>query len=123
MTTSRGFVMADAVIALLVISVSMTALLNLTFGSARSSEKAEARLTAALVARAIAEDVSTHADEGSVQINGRPYLWERRRDAGSVSHEMVLQLERTFVQVWWNERSEDTNITYNTANWTLADVE
>ena len=100
----------------------MTTLLNLTFGSTRASEKADARLTATLIARAIAEDRTTHDDEGQLQIQGRTYFWERQLDAGAVPSAGVLLLKRISVRVSWDDGADDRGITYKTATWEAADA-
>ena len=77
MTGKHGFAMADALIALLITALFLSALLSVNSSSLRAAGSGETRLTAAMIARAVVEDASLRGNAGEVNVAGRAYTWRR----------------------------------------------
>lgn len=117
MKGQQGFVMADAIIALLIVSVLMTALVGLTLTNAQNSRAADTRLTATLIARGLSEDPSIRQKKGSFEVNHQIFDWEIERKRSALNEDTVLQIEEIEVDVTWSVRSGQNQITYRTARW------
>lgn len=105
MRQDRGFAMADALIALVLASLFLTGLLSVNATSLKTAESGEARLTAALIARAVIEDPSLREDQGKVSVAGRAYDWQRRREELPAQLKDRAGLTRISVDVRWQGRS------------------
>tara|TARA_R110002049_G_scaffold193364_3_gene362209 strand:+ start:512 stop:859 length:348 start_codon:yes stop_codon:yes gene_type:complete len=97
--------MADALIALVLASLFLTGLLSVNATSLKTAESGEARLTAALIARAVIEDPSLREDQGKVSVAGRAYDWQRRREELPAQLKDRAGLTRISVDVRWQGRS------------------
>ena len=120
--TERGFVMADAIIALIIVSVLMTALVGLTVTNTQNSLAADSRLTATLIARGIAEDPSIREAAGSFKVENRTFDWEIERSPAPITDTTLLQMERIKVDVTWRIRSGENRVTYRTARWSVPNA-
>jgi|GEM_PF-3339036 len=107
MRKDRGFAMADALIALVLASLFLTGLLSVNATSLQTAESGEARLTAALIARAVIEDPSLREDQGKVSVAGRAYDWQRKREDLPAEPKDRAGLTRISVDVRWQGRSGD----------------
>lgn len=103
MAKQRGFVMADAMIALVLISLLLVALLGMNRNSAALATKAEYRLAAIMVAQSILEDAELADEEGEVQIDTTSYRWTREIQDVTDTNRPRLKLEQVTVTVSWLE--------------------
>ncbi|MBO6689402.1 MAG: hypothetical protein JJ919_13060 [Henriciella sp.] len=103
MVKQRGFVMADAMIALVLISLLLVALIGMNRNSAALATKAENRLAAIMIAQSILEDAELADEEGEVQIDTTSYRWTRETlDVTDITRPR-LKLEQVTVTVSWFE--------------------
>jgi Tfp pilus assembly protein PilX len=103
MDKQRGFVMADAMIALVLISLLLVALLGMNRNSAAMAAKAENRLAAGMIAQSVLEDPDLSGDEGELVINDRSYRWTREIDDATEASRPRLKLEEIRVTVSWQD--------------------
>lgn len=100
--------MADALVALLLLALSITGLLAVNSNSFALSDKTEAQLTATLIARAIANKHNTQSLSGDVSVSGRVYRWQVDVEHNR-GHE-DLDLRRIFVTVRWRSRNGNEDL-------------
>lgn len=110
MKEQRGFVMADAMIALVLISLLLVALLGMNRNSAALTAKAENRLAAVMVAQSVLEDAEQTGDEGEVVIDDKPYRWTREVRDITDSDRPRLKLDEIIVTVSWQEGRVDRRL-------------
>lgn len=123
MRHERGFVMADAMTALLILAVLMAAILSMSTTSAQNALAAEMRLTGTLIARGIAEDESCEGQDGQITVDGQVYKWSKSEQRSSVSENTKLQVKRVEVRVSWRQRSGESVVFYRTAGWSSPNAQ
>lgn len=77
-SSSYGFAMADALIALIITSLFSSALLVIGHTTLRATDSAKARLQAALLARALIETDDLQQNEGETTFEDMTYVWTRK---------------------------------------------
>ena len=101
MSQQRGFVMADAIIALTLISVLLVSLLNMTRISAQLAENAETRLTAAIIAQSLIEDKNALTSNGEMDVDAVLYKWTVSVRDLTNNDRPIIKLEQIEVTVSW----------------------
>lgn len=117
MKHERGFAMADALVALMLLSVLLTSLIGVNTNSLEASQKANARLTATLIAQAVLEDRSVRDDEGSFTVNGTAYDWTREAVTLPASIDDTALLDEITITVEWQVKSGKNHVTLATSRW------
>lgn len=117
MRRESGFVMADAISALLILAVLMAAIMSMSTTSAQNALAADMRLTGTLIARGIAEDESSEDKNGLITVDGQTFHWSKSEQRSSISENTKLQVKRVKVRVSWRQRSGESVVHYRTARW------
>ena len=113
MNKEHGFVMADALAALLIATLFATGLLGANGLTVTAASKAHDRLTATYVARAILIE-SQGTTSGTVLIDGAAFSWTKERHSRAFEAGDVARLEDVDVTVSWRGAHEMQNITLHT---------
>lgn len=119
MTKSDGFVMADALVALLLLSLLLSTLIPLNASGRSSLSKADAKLTATLLAKRLIDRESPAEESGNVTIEGREYSWRVLRETRPAAFDDVVVLDLLTAEVAWSSGNASTNTTLSTLRWRL----
>lgn len=115
MRCQSGFVMADAMIALTLVSVLFAALLGINQNSLNAVENSNKRLTAFLLAQSIIERTSFETRTGTTKLDGITYDWAISvRDITSASRPRA-RLNEIIVRVEWRGRQAPQSLEITTA--------
>lgn len=117
MSDERGFAMADALVALTVMSALLTALLGVNDTSLNASQKADARLTATLIAQAVLEDRSIRESDGMFAVDTRAYHWRRDIKPHRTDRTDSVALDDIAVTVQWQVKTGQNQITLSSSKW------
>lgn len=98
-----GFVMADALIALVLISLLLLSLLGMNKNSAALASSNETRLTAALIAQSILEDGELELNDGTIEVDGRTFDWSRVVTDVTDTNRPRLSLNIISITVRWQD--------------------
>lgn len=109
--------MADALVALTVMSALLTALLGVNDTSLNASQKADARLTATLIAQAVLEDRSIRESDGVFAVDTRTYQWRRDIKPRRTDRTDSVALDDIAVTVQWQVKTGQNQITLSTSKW------
>lgn len=124
MKKESGFVLADALVALLVCSLFLASLLQLDTNSRRRVSQSHDRLVAAFVARAVLEDPSLRDEQGEVLIDGKAFQWSRTRTDRPTAETDRVSLSDLRVTISWPSPTGDTqSISANTVRLRSIDHE
>ena len=115
MKHEAGFVLADALVALLICSLFLTSFLSFNVTSQKTASRAHDRLVAAYVARAVLEDPSIREDAGDFVIRGKAFHWLRMDTQRASAEADRVVLSDIQVTVSWAAGSgADASITART---------
>jgi len=109
--------MADAVIALTILSASLTSILGLNSTGFLASQKASSHLTATLIARAVLEDRSIREDQGNFVVKGSTYTWTREVEPRPLAANDVVVVSDIAITVSWQVKSGQNQVTLTTMRW------
>lgn len=109
MTQNKGFAMADAIVALIVVSTFASSLIASNTIMTGSLEKSTARFEAALIARALTRSQSVE-DNGSATRDGTTYGWARQVTDSKDSH----VLKDVSIVVTWDEHGRQRSLRVDT---------
>lgn len=115
MRKDEGFVLADALVALLICSLFLTSFLSLNGTSRHATERGHNRLVAAYIARAVLNDPSIREDAGAFVIDGNTFQWSRvktDRPGSETDRVTISDLEVTIS--WTGPSGSPSLITANT---------
>lgn len=123
MSDERGFAMADALVALTLMSVLLTALLGVNDTSLNASQKADANLTATLIAQAVLEDRSIRDDSGVFEVDARAYEWQRVIKTRRADRNDTVALDDIAITVAWQVKTGQNQITLSSSRWKVLSNE
>lgn len=112
-----GFAMADAIIALTILSTLLTSVMGLNSAAFDASRKARTRLTAALVAKALIADPSIRTDQGTFTIDRTKYDWRRQKTPRQTAREDIVTVSDITITVEWQVKSGLNQISLHSAEW------
>lgn len=119
MSRSGGFVMADALVGLTILSVLLSALIPLSRSGQNALEKAEARLNALLVARSVLEASDLNEEEGEITLNGHTYNWHLETETLPGNFDDQAHTEDRRVRVYWQGLSGQQVAELSVRRWGL----
>lgn len=102
MKNESGFVLADALVALLICSLFLTSFLSLNTTSLRAVGQGHNRLVASYIARAVIEDPSIRESEGDFVVDGKSFHWSRTSTDRTVAETDRIVVSDLEVDVTWN---------------------
>lgn len=112
MARQGGFVMADTLIALAILSVLLLSIMTLAANGASMSSKAKSRLTATLIAKGLV--TSDDAERSGTFIrDGQSYAWIKAVNPVPTSSRALLRETRIQVTVSWQGANQPQSITVN----------
>lgn len=117
MTEDRGFIIADAIVALTILSLLLTALIGINGNSQTAAQRAKARLTATLVAQAVTEDRSIRDLQGTFVVDGTPYTWSRSIETEHCDRNDIVELQNIDVIVEWQVKTGQSQVELSTKRW------
>lgn len=117
MTDDRGFIIADAVVALTILSLLLTALMGINGNSQTAAQRAKARLTATLIAQAVTEDRSIREPQGTIVVDRIPYTWTRSIETERSGQNDIVELQDTDVTVEWQVKTGQSQVELSTKKW------
>ena len=101
MRKASGFVMADTLLALIVLALFVTQLTSINLTGSKSATNTSARLTATLIAKALVEDPSIRTDRGTFIIDGMSYAWTRdERQRPNAPTDRAILVDTQIVVTW-----------------------
>ncbi|KCZ52818.1 hypothetical protein HY29_17915 [Hyphomonas beringensis] len=116
MKPDKGFVMADALLALMVASLLLTGLFGVTQNTLRMTRNAEKRLTATLIARSLLSNDQSHNATGTVSVSGIRYAWKiTKRDRPPNPDDRVI-LTDTQIVITWPGRVDQGELSLSSAS-------
>lgn len=115
--------MADALVALTLMSVLLTALLGVNDTSLNASQKADANLTATLIAQAVLEDRSIRDDSGVFEVDARAYEWQRVIKTRRADRNDTVALDDIAITVAWQVKTGQNQITLSSSRWKVLSNE
>lgn len=98
MTTERGFAMADAIAAILIVALFATSILAMNTTMTRSVLFANHHLEATLLAKSLLEN-TTEKPNGRLVLGGRPFTWSKKISP----HAKYETLAVIYVDVEWQQ--------------------
>jgi len=111
----RGFVMADPMIALMLVSLLLVSLLGMNRNSSLLAAKSESRFAAVMVAQSVLEDADQKESVGEVVIDDEVYRWELVVTDVTNADRRRLKLEKILVTVSWSESQSVRQVELQTA--------
>jgi Tfp pilus assembly protein PilE len=110
MRKERGFIMADTIIALMIVSLVSLSLMTLVGYNRSLSQKAKTQLTASLLARSLIFE-SSDEQFGTFEQEGVAYNWSRERIQSAPTALSRFQTVQTNVDVVWRGRNVEKSLT------------